>query len=186
MRVSGNVPADPRLAQMLVESRFFDFVTTGEQKPKSTGTGEILSRQSDKVDSEGSYMVLQQIDATIPGDVFTWDGIQRLIVEAMTNTENHARGTARGRERWWLSVHCDRNDGVARFCFFDNGIGIFESLRKKGFSTGSCNSLGIVTECPCCGISFKERCPQVRVLVTGVKACRRSLKPTRGNSFSGS
>lgn len=131
MRVSGNVPADPRLAQMLVESRFFDFVTTGEQKPKSTGTGEILSRQSDKVDSEGSYMVLQQIDATIPGDVFTWDGIQRLIVEAMTNTENHARGTARGRERWWLSVHCDRNDGVARFCFFDNGIGIFESLRKK-------------------------------------------------------
>lgn len=67
----------------------------------------------------------------MPGGAFERDGIQRAIVEAMNNTENHAAGGRKDQERWWLSVCCE--DDVARFCFFDNGVGIFESLKRDGF-----------------------------------------------------
>ncbi|MEM6782211.1 MAG: hypothetical protein AAF624_00560 [Bacteroidota bacterium] len=143
MRVSGTVPREQTLAEILAESGFFDHVVVRGPRPKTNGIGEIRTRKSFKVDAASSFDLLQQVNQFVPGTEFAWDGIQRVIVESMNNTENHAGGQKKGRERWWLSVYCDREAGVARFCFFDNGVGIFESLKKKGLLSQLFRALGL-------------------------------------------
>ena len=131
MSVSGNVPEDPGIREVLVETGFFNHVKPTGIRPVPSGAGQILTQQSYKVEAEATDALIRRALDIVPGDFLVLDGVQSVVVEAMNNTENHAASRL-GRELWWFSVYCDREAGVVQFCFFDNGVGIFESLEKKG------------------------------------------------------
>ncbi len=143
MEVSGLLPADPAAVSILAECGFFEHVEVDGPRPPANGRGQIQTRRSYKVEAARTDALLRQVNDIVPGTEFAWDGVQRVIVESMNNTENHARGGKAGRERWWLSVHSDPTAGVARFCFFDNGVGIFESLRRKRLLHVLADGLGL-------------------------------------------
>jgi hypothetical protein len=49
----------------------------------------------------------------------------------MNNTVNHAAVGSNPKESWWASVFYDEKGKIARFNFFDNGIGILDSINLK-------------------------------------------------------
>ena len=133
MRVRGNTPPDQIFTDMLLEAGFFEHVKPQSPVSRESQAGKIFEKQSYQVESKRSRQLLERADKLIGGDWnFHWDGIQATIVECMNNTVNHASGVKEGDTKWWLSVYCDKPQGIAHFTFVDNGIGIFESLEKKG------------------------------------------------------
>ena len=50
-----------------------------------------------------------------------------MIVEAMSNTNNHANKKQAGTTKWWLYTYNDP-DGKTCYSFIDLGVGIFDSL----------------------------------------------------------
>ena len=143
MSVSGRSPHDAEAMKLLMECGFFEHVRVSGPRPPTDGVSAIHKRKSVKVEASMSAKLLKRIDAIVPGSDFAWDGVQRVIVESMTNTENHAKGKKSRREGWWLSVHCDPTAGIARFCFFDNGVGIYRSLRQKNLLDSMMTFFGI-------------------------------------------
>ena len=57
-------------------------------------------------------------------------GAQRILVEAMKNTLQHASNDTTKRH-WWLSVRKEKKDKKVIFSFVDYGVGIFKSLQTK-------------------------------------------------------
>jgi len=57
-------------------------------------------------------------------------GVQRLMIELMQNTNNHASETP-GEKHWWLSMSRNDKNKTIYFSFVDFGVGILSSLEKK-------------------------------------------------------
>jgi len=146
MHYRGTRPDDPELEKMLVDSGFFDHVQTRGPKDDTPGVGRIFEKKSYQVEPDRADELLKSADEVVPGNWnFHWDGIQSVIIESMTNTVNHAAGASAEKEKWWLSVYCDKAENIARFSFVDNGIGIFESLRQAGWLSKLKDFLGFET-----------------------------------------
>lgn len=67
--------------------------------------------------------------------------IQRLLIETMTNTHNHAVEKLEGKMEWWLSVEHDEKNNKVSFAFIDNGLGILKSIDKRGYLTGQIDTI---------------------------------------------
>jgi hypothetical protein len=147
-RVRGNLPDKRDFVDLLSEGGFFRYVNTNAYRSRGNGAGKIFERGDYQVESDKARRLLENANSLVPGDWdFHWDGIQGAIIECMNNTVEHASGSSDSRTKWWLSVYCDTERGVAHFTFVDDGVGIFESLGSKGLLGIFKSALGI-TEKP--------------------------------------
>ena len=55
-----------------------------------------------------------------------------MLVEAMSNTNNHAGKNSENKIKWWLYTYNDPS-GFTSYSFIDLGVGIFESIPVQKF-----------------------------------------------------
>ena len=130
----GNYPNKEELKKQLINSGYFKyFIKTNNQKIEYTlgKPNQIFTRANKKVNSELGLIVMQEASRTIWGENRVLKGLQRVLLELMMNTNNHADLSGKGKKYWWLSVNHDKHNKKVRFSFVDYGVGIFKSLNSK-------------------------------------------------------
>lgn len=130
----GNYPKNEELKRQLINSGYFKYFNKpiGEKIEYTIGKpNQIFTRANKKVNSELGMIVMQEVSNTIWGEKRILKGLQRVLLELMQNTNNHADLSGKGKKYWWLSVNHDKGNKKVRFTFVDYGVGIFKSLDSK-------------------------------------------------------
>jgi hypothetical protein len=126
------IPNSELLSDKLFDSGIFGkeerIFSNGEfRKPKG-----IIERKNDvSVKSEETSELIRFATKQLFGNELRFQQLQRVFVECMNNTINHASIDKEEKESWWASVYYDEAINTARFNFFDNGIGILESINLR-------------------------------------------------------
>lgn len=131
---NGNFPKKLNYKKMLIDSGFFDCLKTKishKLEYKIGKKNQIFTLANKEVNSELGLPVMIETSETVFGEKRTLKGLQRVLLELMHNTNNHADLNKKGEKHWWLSVNHDRDKRIVSFIFLDYGIGIFESLKNK-------------------------------------------------------
>lgn len=131
---NGNFPKNDKIKKQLIDSDFFKHLKKPIRKKVEYALGkphQIFTRANRKVVSELGYAVMKESSLTIWGQKRTLKGLQRILLELMQNTNEHAHIEGRGKERWWLSVNHNKENKKVTFIFVDYGVGIFKSLYNK-------------------------------------------------------
>ena len=130
----GNAPENPILKSMFVESGLYDFV-------KSRGNFQVS--QNNKL---WKHSTNKEVRGEIAGDaisvcrklfltngiIYDTDHLYNLLVEAMSNTMNHA-DKKKSNVNWWLYYYIDEAEQILKYSFIDLGIGIFKSASFDSF-----------------------------------------------------
>ena len=130
----GNYPKREDLRRLLINSGFFKYFNKTNNKKIEYTLGkpnQIFTRANKRVNSELGLIVMQETSKTIWGEYRILKGLQRVLLELMQNTNNHADLSGKGKKYWWLSVNHDKHNKKVRFTFVDYGVGIFKSLNSK-------------------------------------------------------
>lgn len=132
--IMGNYPLDPVTRTRVQGSGFVEAIyekafRVREQYSK-TGNS-FLSHASKVVQSERTAELVEDVARRLWGDARFCPQVQRVLVELMQNTNNHASGNDPGQRHWWLSVHFEEQESAAYFAFVDVGVGVFGSLSAK-------------------------------------------------------
>tara|TARA_R100000789_G_scaffold21289_1_gene24224 strand:- start:1021 stop:1653 length:633 start_codon:yes stop_codon:yes gene_type:complete len=122
----------------MVECGFLKRISTPykSKNHNKNAYGDVSSKTDYQYAPHKPKKLLDSIHKQIPMGLFERDGCDLVIKECMNNTIDHATDEGETnpnkRERWWISVHCDTARQVARFCFFDTGLGIVKTLERRG------------------------------------------------------
>lgn len=138
---NGNKPKDEKVAAKLENSGFFKILYDESESAKENFQGQksisiedqkdIYTHATKSVDSELTASLIEKSAEFLWGSRRRCPGVQRILIELMQNTNNHASRNA-GEKYWWLSVSRAHNPKRVCFSFIDYGMGIFRSLATKG------------------------------------------------------
>jgi hypothetical protein len=135
VEVIGNIPADPRVLGLLVQTGFFEHVTPRQGRPPDTGqvSGKIYKKTSRVVEGEQARDLIHRVARGILGEPREAKGVYSTLIEIMGNTHEHAPGPGgtAGQESWWMTASIDPATKRATFAFVDEGVGIFRSVRLQ-------------------------------------------------------
>lgn len=131
IKFNGNYPNDKIAHERLIQSKFFDVLYKNESNTDInindlSGNG-MYTHAEKNVNSQLASKLITNASLSIWGEERACKGVQRTLIELMTNTNNHA-GNTEGEKRWWVSVNCIDNEKKVVFSFVDFGKGIFKSL----------------------------------------------------------
>jgi len=139
--IVGRAPRKRNLAKIFTQSGFYKYVFS--QGKFDISNGEILHKETNnKVVPEiavSSFLV--GAEHTFGKDI-PFDGLYEILIECMSNTHNHASLNRKDKCKWWIYTHPDDHK-VTCYSFLDLGVGIFESMRTKGFFTKVLKTVGI-------------------------------------------
>lgn len=135
----GSYPKDQNCRSKLIRSGFFDYVGKTYDNMVKNNSVRLEGKQ-DAIITHGSIEVLQALSAEvileankhIHGAKRRNLELQSTLIELMTNTCEHASGGLNMQREWWLSIEKTDNPRQVNFSFIDYGVGIFNSLQKKG------------------------------------------------------
>ena len=129
-QVIGNAPSKIELTKLFVESGFYQHVQPENQMLKNINKADenLLHRES-------NYQVQSEIakKACLLGTRHVFNNerpfpiLYEMLIEAMSNTHNHANEKQKGKTKWWLYVYNAPN-GKTCYSFVDLGVGIFDSV----------------------------------------------------------
>jgi hypothetical protein len=131
---NGDFPADPLVKQMIEDSGFFKYISDYKFKDQDhyeLSATKIYTHAKKNVDSVLGMKVIESASRTVWGEVRRCPGVQRVLIELMQNTNNHASNEGVGEKHWWLSVKHIKDQNKVAFSFLDYGVGVFQSLRGK-------------------------------------------------------
>jgi hypothetical protein len=131
-RIQGNAPQKPALLKLFTESGFYDYVAA---------RGTFTSNKKGLLHKEVNRKVVSQVakDASLTGirHVFgnekPFEPLYEILIESMSNTNNHADLHHHGKCNWWLYVYCDPKKKLTSYSFLDLGVGIFESVVVQNY-----------------------------------------------------
>jgi len=129
----GSYPLNKDAAILLYNSGFLKSLYTDNKRLKYVfgKKNQMFTQENKKVISELGLPLMIEVGSTIYGEKRIFKGLQRVLLELMQNTNNHAVFEDKGQKNWWLSVNHDKKNKKVTFSFVDYGIGIFESLKNK-------------------------------------------------------
>ena len=129
IRFNGNCPLDQKSATLLRDSRFLDLLSNSYRQETNYDLpgSSIYTHGKLKVDSEFSQGLIERATETVWGDARRCTGVQRMFIELMQNTNNHA-SSQQGEKHYWISLQHLESQCKVVFTFVDFGVGIFESL----------------------------------------------------------
>lgn len=133
-KIEGNEPklAEPR--KLFEESGFYNFVNSSkETKYSQKSSSNLLHKES-------HFSVRSDIakEACLYGTNHVFKNanpipeLYEILVEAMSNTNNHASSNFADKTKWWLYTY-NNPDGTTSYSFVDLGVGIFNSLPVKAY-----------------------------------------------------
>lgn len=129
---NGNFPLDPIANKAIKDSGFFEQLykhRIGQSDKYNLSTSRIFTHANKKVDQLLSSEIIQNVSKKIWGEEKRCTGLQRVFIELMQNTNNHASLIQKGEHHWWVSVSYDKNENKACFSFIDYGVGIIKSIK---------------------------------------------------------
>ena len=128
-KLSGNAPNDPKLLKLFAESGFYKFVSSSKlMKSAQKQDVNLLHKESHfQVQPEIAKQACLYGTKHVFSSTEPFSDLYEMIVEAMSNTNNHANKKQAGTTKWWLYTYNDP-DGKTCYSFIDLGVGIFDSL----------------------------------------------------------
>lgn len=130
---NGDRPKDKRIAKIIEDSGFYR-ILYGKRLINEDGisitSDTIYTHGQKNVDSELTAKLIEENTPFLWGEPKRCQGVQRIFIELMQNTNNHASHTV-GDKYWWLSMSKRENPNTLCFSFIDYGMGIFNSLKSK-------------------------------------------------------
>ena len=128
-RLSGNAPKDTKLNKLFIESGFYQYVDSNSvMKTAQKKDDNLLHKESHyKVQPDIAKQACLYGTKHVFMNEDPFPELYEMIIEAMSNTNNHANKQKEGVTKWWLYVY---NDPAGKTCysFVDLGVGIFDSL----------------------------------------------------------
>jgi hypothetical protein len=130
---NGNYPVNKDARKLLLYSGFFKALYSKQNILTYTigKPNQMFTKFNTKVIPQLGYFIMREIGLTIHKEKKSYKGMQRVLLELMMNTNNHAGIDKNGHEKWCLSVNHDKENKKVTFSFVDFGIGVFESLKNK-------------------------------------------------------
>lgn len=124
----GNAPDNPILRRMFVESGLYDYVrSTGHKRvSQNNKLWKHSTNKEVKGEMAGEAVTVCRNLFASNGVIYDTDHLYNLLVEAMSNTMNHA-DTKKSNINWWLYYYVDESTKTLKYSFIDLGIGIFKS-----------------------------------------------------------
>lgn len=127
-KIQGNGPRSPHLAKLFRESGFYNFVNSSKEL-KSAKKGNLLHKESHyRVRADIAKEACLYGIRNVFGNEVPVPSLYEMLVEAMSNTNNHASKSSKDRIKWWLYTYYNKNDNITSYTFIDLGVGIFESI----------------------------------------------------------
>jgi hypothetical protein len=145
--VQANYPKNPNAKRYILQSGLFNHhngTINGSEKIENI----IVTKGKNVVESQTSSVIVEKCLETITGTKQRFQPLQRMIIEMMANSVNHAFGGAQDSS-WLLAVDHSKEDRLVRMVFVDNGKGITDTIFKKineRIATGLDNFFGSVME----------------------------------------
>lgn len=130
---NGNFPKNKKANKKLVDSGFFQELYKNDVHFNTTYSlcnNKILTHANKIVDTKLSDSIVSEISTLIWGAKKRCPGVQRVFIELMQNTNNHASLLKNGEHHWWTTVEYSSQEKKAYFSFIDYGVGIIESLNN--------------------------------------------------------
>lgn len=129
---NGNFPRNINVRNTLTNSGFFRYLYEKiDVKDSYSFENEICTHANKKVNSALSDEIIKKASTYIWGEKRRCTGVQRVFLELMHNTNNHASFYKQGDKHWWASLNYIESENKVCFSFIDFGVGIFESLSNK-------------------------------------------------------
>ena len=129
-QISGNAPIKKELANLFVESGFYKYVETDNRTLKYTEKADenLLHKESHiKVQSDLAKKACMLGTMHVFNTSSPFPTLYEMLIESMSNTNNHANKGERGKTKWWLYVYNAPNNKTC-YSFVDLGVGIFDSI----------------------------------------------------------
>ena len=131
VKIGGNHPASPPLAEKLADFGFYEHVQSSKSSPAKRGAmriggNEHLVRQSEKVRATNAAEMVDFARKIFPETLHK--GVFTMFMEATTNTVEHASNTGQPT-RWVAGAYFDEERKVISFTVIDRGVGILNSVK---------------------------------------------------------
>lgn len=126
--IHGNAPEDSNLRKIFIESGLYNFVKSRGKKRVADNNKLWKHSTNNQVKGEiaGEAVLICKNLFQQNGINYDTDNIYNLLVEAMSNTINHA-DKKKSNINWWLYYFIDENEKIIKYSFIDLGVGIFKS-----------------------------------------------------------
>jgi len=129
--IQGNAPNKKECKIILENSGFFEFVLSA-YKNKKYDDNFLSIKNDNAVSSEIAKTVMQFIIKHLKKDRNNLKDLQRILIEMMNNTIEHAYSDSNKKaSKWYLIAIYDKNENNIKFSFLDMGVGIPYSINKK-------------------------------------------------------
>lgn len=140
--IKGNAPEKSNLRKLFTESGFYDYVNA--EGNFFSGAGNLLHYKVDKqvvpVLARKAFRLGMQ---HVFGSEVYFDPLYEILIECMSNTNDHADLENQGVCNWWLYVYNDPDQKVTSYSFLDLGVGIFKSAVVKNYLGNLMKNAGI-------------------------------------------
>ena len=128
----GNAPQKRELQKLFTQSGFYNFVSNMGVNKRSEEN--MLHRETDRVVAPVIAMqaALKGIKHSFKNED-PYEPLYNILIECMSNTNNHANLDKKGKCKWWLYVYNDPLTNVTSYSFVDLGVGIFKSAVVQNY-----------------------------------------------------
>lgn len=134
LAVNGSFPRNKEAKQVLKESGFIDYLYRDDVRVQNEYVidKKICTHANKIAEPALTAKIISIVSKELWGEERRCLGVQRVFLELMQNTNNHA-SDIQGEKHWWTSfahVKTNNEDKIC-FSFIDYGVGIFTSLENK-------------------------------------------------------
>lgn len=130
---NGYMPKNQVAYRILKESGFFSELYSKKSHSLESYKLEkpyFFTHYSKIVDQKLSASLIESMSNLIWGEPRRCTKLQRVYIELMQNTNNHASLEGHGEQHWWTTAIYDRERNTGCFSFIDYGVGILKSLKN--------------------------------------------------------
>jgi hypothetical protein len=136
IKFNGDFPKSEIVTRRLIKSGFFEnlnktFRESDTYQIAGSEEGGFATHADKRVDPVLGDRLIKFASKAIWSEERRCQGIQRILLELMQNTNNHAEIGKSGEKHWWVSVNHLREKNKVCFAFVDFGVGVFRSLDNK-------------------------------------------------------
>ncbi|MFA6969209.1 MAG: hypothetical protein WC217_01255 [Candidatus Paceibacterota bacterium] len=123
----GTAPAKPELNKLFMESGFLEHVRH-DWNDAHINKENLLHKEdnfkvSPKIAKSASLTGIRHVSQNSR----PFEALYEILIECMSNTNNHADLSSAGKCKWWIYVYSNPNEKVSSYSFVDVGVGIFKS-----------------------------------------------------------
>ena len=129
---NGDYPYDKNAERVLRGSGFIEYLYKSiDNQDTYTLDKNIYTHANKNVNSALTSKIIEEATHKLWNEKRRCPGLQRVFIELMQNTNNHASNHRKGEKLWWSSIVHNKVEGKVCFSFIDYGVGILDSLKNK-------------------------------------------------------